>query len=132
MNENIAFDVLIVDDSPAMRRFVRRVLAISGFPTGEIVEAGDGLDALDALARHHVDLILTDINMPRMDGEEFMKRVASEDQTRSIPVVVISTDATHNRAGRMMGLGASGYIAKPFSPEALRSKLEEVMCQEEV
>jgi two-component system chemotaxis response regulator CheY len=132
MTENIAHDVLIVDDSPAMRRFVKRVLSISGFPIGECNEAGDGVEALDLLSRHHVDLILTDINMPRMDGEEFMTRVAAEERTSSIPVVVISTDATHNRADRMMALGASGYIAKPFSPEALRSKLEEVMCQEEV
>lgn len=120
-------DVLIVDDSPAMRRFVRRVLDLSGFPLGELNEAGDGFEALDKLQQHHFDLILTDINMPRMDGEEFMTRVAAEETMKRIPVVVISTDATHNRADRMLALGASGYIAKPFSPEALRAELERVM-----
>jgi two-component system chemotaxis response regulator CheY len=128
MNETCLHDVLIVDDSPAMRKFVRRVLEISGFAIGELNEAVDGLDALKFLSRRPVDLILTDVNMPVMGGEEFMARVASESGMKEIPVVVISTDSTRQRTGRMMALGASGYVAKPFSPEILRAELERVMA----
>ena len=130
MNQTCVHDILIVDDSPAMRKFVRRVLEISGFPIGEMSEATDGQDALNFLSHRSVDLILTDVNMPRMGGEEFMEKMAAESKTKGVPVVVISTDSTHQRTGRMMALGASGYVAKPFSPETLRAELERVLARE--
>jgi two-component system chemotaxis response regulator CheY len=67
---------------------------------------------------------LTDINMPTMDGEEFLRQLAADEQLRSIPTIVISTDATGTRIERMKALGARGYIAKPFRPEDLRAELE--------
>jgi len=123
----MAYRVLVVDDSPAMRGFIRRVIALSGFDAAECLEAGDGAEALERLRTETVDVILTDINMPRMDGEELMKRLAADERLRSIPTLVVSTDSTKLRIGRMSELGAQGYLSKPFSPEMLRGKLERVL-----
>jgi two-component system chemotaxis response regulator CheY len=121
----MAFRVLIVDDSPVMRAFVRRVLNISGLDVGAVLEAGDGQEALDVLDREWVDVILTDINMPNMDGEEFVTRLAEREA--SAPVIVISTDGTASRMEHLRELGVEGYLAKPFLPEMLRQAVERVV-----
>ena len=123
----MAFSVLIVDDSPVMRTFIRRVMTLSGFEVGDCVEASDGQEALERLSGRSVDVILTDINMPRMNGEEFLRRLEEDPRLRKVPTVVISTDATKARILKMLSLGAQGYMTKPFSPEALREKLELVL-----
>jgi two-component system chemotaxis response regulator CheY len=123
----MAYRVLITDDSPAMRAFVRRVIEISGFELSDCYEAGDGDEALHLLRHHWVDAILTDINMPGVDGEELLRRLAADEMLRSIPAIVISTDATENRIARLLALGARGYVTKPFRPETLRSELERIL-----
>jgi two-component system chemotaxis response regulator CheY len=123
----MAYRVLIVDDSPAMRSFVRRVMELSGFDLSDCFEAGDGAEAMKLLASEWVDAILTDINMPGMDGEEFLRRLSADDLLRSIPAIVISTDATRNRMDRLTTLGARGYVTKPFLPEDLREVLERTL-----
>jgi two-component system, chemotaxis family, chemotaxis protein CheY len=123
----MAYRVLIVDDSPAMRVFIRRVIEISGFELSECYEAGNGEEAMTVLKANWVDAILTDINMPVVDGEEFLRRLSNEDMLRSVPAIVISTDATKNRIDRMMALGARGYVTKPFRPEDLRAELERTL-----
>jgi two-component system chemotaxis response regulator CheY len=121
----MAYRILIVDDSPAMRVFIRRVIALSGFAMAACLEAGNGSEALEALHGSKVDAILTDINMPVMDGEELLRHLAEDVALRPIPVIVISTDASGSRMERMKALGARGYLAKPFRPEQLRAALEE-------
>ncbi len=123
----MAYSVLIVDDSPVMRSFIRRVLALSGFEVGECTEAGNGEEALAQLSAHRVDVILTDINMPRMNGEELLQRLEADGVLKRIPALVISTDATKERILRMLALGAEGYMSKPFTPETLREELERVL-----
>jgi len=123
----MAYRVLIVDDSPAMRSFVRRVMELSGFDLSVCFEAGDGGEALKVLSSEWVDAILTDINMPGMDGEELLRRLSADEMLRSIPAIVISTDATTNRMDRLATLGARGYITKPFVPEDLRAVLERTL-----
>ncbi|HUB79036.1 MAG TPA: response regulator [Bryobacteraceae bacterium] len=123
----MAYRVLIVDDSPAMRAFVRRVISISGFEMSNCFEASNGSEALDLLRSEWVDAILTDINMPVMDGQEFLHRLSEDEVLRSIPAIVISTDATSHRIACMTSLGARGYITKPFLPETLRSELERTL-----
>lgn len=117
--------VMIVDDSPAIRRLVRRVIEMTGLEIEEFIEASNGAEALAAWAVSRLDLILTDVNMPGMNGEEFL--VALRQQNSEVPVLVISTDSTSGRRERMRELGASGYLAKPFSPEALRDELERIL-----
>jgi two-component system, chemotaxis family, chemotaxis protein CheY len=120
----MVFHVLIVDDSPVMRAFIRRVLDLSGLKVGLCLEASNGEEALQLLEGNWVDAILTDINMPQMDGEEFLRRLSGHEVLRLIPVLVVSTDRTEGRIQKMLTLGAKGYVTKPFSPETLREELE--------
>lgn len=123
----MAFSVMIVDDSPVMRKFMRRVIDLTGMGADDYQEAANGFEALELLRRRRVDLILTDINMPLMDGEQFMQNLETDSELRRIPVLVVSTDASENRVRRMMALGARGYVTKPFLPESLREELERVL-----
>jgi two-component system, chemotaxis family, chemotaxis protein CheY len=123
----MAYRLLIVDDSPAMRAFVRRVIGLSGFDMTACFEASNGQEALELLRREWVEAILTDINMPCMDGEEFLRQLAANEVLRSIPVIVISTDGTHHRKQRLLAIGARGYLTKPFLPETLRVELESML-----
>lgn len=125
---------MIVDDSPVMRAFVRRTIEVAGLKISACVEASNGREALvklrDSVRGHSsqpIDLILTDINMPVMNGEEFLTAVCARGDLRTVPVVVVSTDSTGSRVERMMSLGAKGYVKKPFSPELLRGELERVL-----
>ena len=120
----MALRVLIVDDSPAMRAFVRRVLELSGLEVGSCLEVSNGEEALRLLEEQWVDAVLTDINMPQMDGEELLRRMSGHEVLRSIPVLVVSTDRTEGRIQKMLKLGAKGYVTKPFAPETLRAELE--------
>ncbi len=117
--------VMIVDDSPAMRAFVRRVLDMSGLEIDGCLQASNGEEALRLLSEAWVDVVLTDINMPVMDGEELLRRMAEHEVLRAIPVLVISTDRTECRIQRMLAMGAKGYVTKPFTPEKLREQLEQ-------
>ncbi len=91
------------------------------------MEAGNGEEALAQLSAHRVDIILTDINMPGMNGEELLLKLQADGTLKTTPAVVISTDATNERIVRMIELGAQGYMSKPFSPESLRDELERVL-----
>jgi two-component system chemotaxis response regulator CheY len=117
------FNILIVDDSPAMRRVVRRVVDLSGFDVGKYLEAGDGVQALAVLRSEWVDLIVTDINMPVMDGEQLLLAVRGDALLAQIPVLVVSTDQSSARITDMLAHGANGYISKPFMPAALSEQL---------
>lgn len=110
-----------------MRAFVRRVIDVSGFDASLCMEASNGQEALKVLGAEWVDAILTDINMPVMDGEELLRNLAADDLLRSIPSIVISTDATESRIARLLSLGAQGYVTKPFAPEDLREELERTL-----
>jgi two-component system chemotaxis response regulator CheY len=123
----LAYRILIVDDSPAMRSFVRRVIDLSGFEAALCAEASNGQEALEILRTEWMDAILTDINMPVMDGEELLRNLAADELLRSIPAIVISTDGTENRIERLLALGARGYVTKPFAPEDLRAELERTL-----
>ena len=116
--------ILIVDDSSVMRAFIRRVLDLSGLEVGRCLEASNGEEALRLLEDNWVDAVLTDINMPTMDGEELLRRMSEHAVLRLIPVLVVSTDRTEGRVQKMLTLGAKGYVTKPFAPETLREELE--------
>ena len=126
--------VMIVDDSPVMRAFVKRTIAATGLPAPQILEASNGREALEKLrgggsggGSGPVDLILTDINMPVMDGEELIGALKADPGLASIPIVVVSTDSTEKRVGALLGLGASDYVRKPFPPERLGEVLVSVL-----
>jgi two-component system chemotaxis response regulator CheY len=113
----MAFNILIVDDSPIMRQVIKKTVLLSGIDIGEILEAGHGQEGLDQAKNNWVDLILTDINMPTMDGITFIKELKSDEDLKSIPVIVISTEGRDDVVQKALELGASHYITKPFRPE---------------
>jgi two-component system chemotaxis response regulator CheY len=123
----MAFQLMIVDDSAAMREFIARVILLSGLDVGMCIQASNGQEALDLLHGNWIDIILTDINMPVMNGEQFVSCVKADEMLRSIPILVVSTDGSEHRVQRMMSLGAKGYVQKPFSPEVLRERMEQLL-----
>ena len=118
----MAFNVLVVDDSAVMRAMIARVVRLSGVPLGETFEAGDGAEALGVIAEHWVDLVLLDINMPVMNGEEMLRRLRAEPETASMPVIVVSTESSETRVHALEELGVA-FVHKPFAPEDLRDTI---------
>ena len=123
----MAFHFMVVDDSAAMREFIVRVIELSGLEVGTCIQASNGREALDLLRANWIDIVLTDINMPVMNGEQFVTSMFEDEMLRTIPVLVISTDGSERRVQRMMSLGARGYVKKPFSPETLRRSMEPLL-----
>jgi two-component system chemotaxis response regulator CheY len=123
----MALNVLIVDDSPMMRNIVGRVLELSGIDIESRLDAENGSEALKVMEEKSVDLVLVDINMPVMNGEELVKEMSRKQKLSNVPVVVISSDGTVRRKERMSGLGVYGYLQKPFRPEELRDEIERIM-----
>ena len=116
---------LVIDDSRTMRRIVASVLTGLGYET---VEAGDGQQALDALAAagetHGFDLACIDWNMPVMDGLTFVTKVRENRSWRGITLMMVTTESEHGQIVRALAAGAHEYLIKPFTPDALRDKLE--------
>lgn len=123
----MAFNILIVDDSSAMRSIIKKTIAMSGFDIGEIFEGDNGEAALAILKDNWVDVILTDIHMPIMDGVSLMKVQMKDPVLSSIPVVFITTEGRADRIKEILVMGAKGYIRKPFKPEEIKKLLMEVL-----
>ncbi len=120
--------ILVVEDSSSMRSFVRAALeTCDGLGEVTVEEAGSGFDALRMLPRGQYDLVITDINMPDINGLELMRFIATSDQHRSTPVLVISTQASERDRERGLALGARGYLTKPFTPDQLCSLVMDVL-----
>lgn len=121
----MALNVLIIDDSAVMRAMVIKTLRLSGVPVGDLHQASNGQEALEALSDNWVDLALLDLNMPVMNGEEFLERVRENPETRDLKVVVVSTESSETRIDRLREQGAE-FVHKPFTPEQLREKVVNV------
>ncbi|HEX4229800.1 MAG TPA: response regulator [Bryobacteraceae bacterium] len=116
-------DVLIVDDSAAIRKILQRVLRQTDVPIGEVFEAGDGVEALNVMSSHKVGLVLSDINMPNMDGLQLLGEIKAKSEWKSVPIVMITTEGSHNKVIEAVNLGAAGYVRKPFTAEQIKEKL---------
>jgi len=114
-------NVLIVDDSSTMRKIISRSLRQAGLPVDEIFEAGDGIEGLNVLSGKSVNLILSDINMPNMDGLEFIKQARANGC--KAPIVMITTEGGEDILKQAIENGASDSIKKPFTPDQLKEKL---------
>jgi two-component system chemotaxis response regulator CheY len=126
----MAFNVLIVDDSSSMRAVIKKIIKVSGFNVGSFLEAGDGEEALKVLEEEWVDVVLSDINMPNMNGLELVRRMSENEMLRSIPVVMVTTEASDEKVNKSKELGAVGYIKKPFLPEDIKIALSSIMGEE--
>ncbi len=119
--------VLVIDDSSTMRKIVSRSLRQAGLDFDEILEAGDGQEALKLLETEKVDVILSDINMPNMDGMEFLRQKKEIDAIKDIPVVMITTEGGADIIGEAKTLGAVGNIKKPFTPDKINEVLSGII-----
>ena len=116
---------LSVDDSPSVRKLVEFTLKSKGF---QVASAQDGQEALELLAKEQFDVIILDINMPRMDGLEFLQKMRPNDAYASIPVIVLTTEGLEADRDRAMDLGATAYIVKPFKPTQLLSLVDKMLA----
>ena len=114
--------VLVVDDSAMMRKIViKNLKELNG--DLEIVEAGDGKDALAAFGSKQVDMVITDWNMPNMSGIELVKELRKLDPEKKIPVIMVTSEATADKVKEAVVAGANNYIAKPFTPDGFKQKM---------
>ncbi len=111
---------LIVDDSSVMRKIIERSLRQASLGITAVLEAGNGADALTLLAENRVDLILCDINMPVMNGLEFVKQLSGIENARGVPIVMITTEGSESQVVQALAAGARGYIRKPFTAEQVK------------
>ena len=122
--------ILIVDDSAMMRAMIKRVIKLADVPVEDILEATNGAEALELLKQHDVNLLLTDINMPVMNGAEMLREISLNDRWRNLNRVIISTDGSTVRREEAEQLDVRCYLEKPFSPEVLRDVLNELADNE--
>lgn len=115
--------ILTVDDSRTMRDMLRMALAGAGF---NVIEAVDGEHGLEVLNAHRPDVIITDINMPRLDGFGFIEKVRQDRDHRGTPILVLTTESDPSKKDRARSAGATGWIIKPFNPDKLVEAIRRV------
>ncbi|HBI14155.1 MAG TPA: hypothetical protein DDY20_01305 [Desulfobulbaceae bacterium] len=116
--------IITVDDSPSVRKMVEFSLKSKGYVMGS---AGDGVEALELLRQEPFDAIILDVNMPRMNGLEFLENIKNDENLAAIPVIMLTTEGQDEDRDKAMALGATAYIVKPFKPTQLLSLLEEIL-----
>jgi two-component system chemotaxis response regulator CheY len=120
--------VLIVDDSSVMRKIVERSLRQAGIEIAKVFEAGNGAEALAVLSENKVDIILCDINMPVMDGLEFVKQLPGVENAKGVPVVMITTEGSEGHVVQALSAGARGYLRKPFTADQVKEHILPVLA----
>lgn len=123
----MAYNILIVDDSSPMRAIIKKIVKSSGFDVGEYYEAANGKEAMAILDGEWLDVVLTDYNMPDMDGLQLLEEMKKDEIKKAIPVVVITTEGSQARVAEFLEKGAVGYIKKPFTPEQIRKQLAQIL-----
>ncbi len=117
--------ILFVDDSPTMRRIIKNTLNKLGYE--DLIEAENGMDAFEKVKSEAVDLIITDWNMPEMNGEELIRLLRSEPDYKNIPVIMITTRGMKDDVLTALSLGVNGYVVKPFTPEVIKKKITDLI-----
>jgi two-component system, chemotaxis family, chemotaxis protein CheY len=123
----MSFNILLVDDSNAMRAVIKKIVTISGFQMDQCLEAGNGREAMDVLSHNWVDVIISDINMPEVNGLEMLDQLQKSDTLKEIPVIMITTEGSAERMQEAFKRGAKGFIKKPFLPEDIKKILYQVI-----
>ena len=127
----MAYQVLIVDDSLSMRAVIKKIVKASGFNVGQFFDAANGREALEVLKKEWLDIVLTDYNMPEMNGLELVEEMKKNEDLKAIPVLMVTTEGSQQRVDEFMKKGAADYIKKPFSPEEIKNKLNHIMGEPE-
>lgn len=119
--------VLFVDDSPTMRRIIKNSLQKIGF--NELIEAENGVDALEKIEGEDVGLILSDWNMPEMNGKQLVEELKANDKYKDIPIIMITTRGMKEDVITAVKLGVAGYVVKPFTPDVLKGKIQKALAK---
>lgn len=120
----VSSTIMTVDDSPSMRMLLKAALTDLGY---KVLEAEDGVQALERLGGAEPDLLITDINMPRLDGFGLIERVREQDRHRNLPILVLTTESSDEKKQRARSAGATGWIVKPFHPDKLAAAIRRVL-----
>lgn len=123
----MSFSILIVDDSLPMRSVLKRTLGAAGYGSSQMLEAANGEEALELMRHSWIDLVMTDYNMPVMNGLDFLKAAQKEQLLKDIPVVVVSTEGNESKIQEFTDCGAAGYITKPFTAEDVRALIVNIL-----
>ncbi|MBU0993827.1 MAG: response regulator [Proteobacteria bacterium] len=123
----MVYKVLVVDDSLPMRSVLKKTIKASGFGSAEFFEAANGQEALLILKKEWLDIVVTDYNMPEMNGLELIQEMKKDDLIQAIPVLVITTESSRMKIDEFIEMGAAGYIKKPFTPEEIKAKFVEIL-----
>ncbi|MCX8065357.1 MAG: response regulator [Candidatus Hydrogenedentes bacterium] len=123
----MGINILVVDDSQIIRGVVIKTLSLSGLEIGDIYEASNGKEALEILKNNWIDLILTDINMPVMNGIELINEISKDELLKTIPIAIISTEGSRKRVEDLENKGVKAYLRKPFTPESLKNTIIDLL-----
>ena len=123
----MALNILVVDDSATVRAVIAKTLRLAEVDVGELHQASNGREALETLGAEWIDLVFSDINMPEMGGVEMIERMQADALLKSIPVVVVSTEGSATRIEELKAKGVRAYIRKPFTPEAVRGVVDDII-----
>ena len=121
----MALNILIVDDSSVMRAMIIKTMRMANLSLGEIHQAANGQEGLEAIQKHWIDMVVVDINMPVMNGEEMIDNMKENPDMKDIPIIVISTEGSEKRIERLKQKSAR-FISKPFSPEIIRDTIQDL------
>lgn len=127
MTSSCVHNILIVDDSSITRAFMRRAILLSGLQVDSVYEAGDGKEALELMNHQSVDIVLADLQMPEMDGEQMSRHIFADPAKQHVSVILVSADPNEERIHSLLKAGAKAYLAKPFTPEAFCNALSNVI-----
>ena len=123
----MSFNVLIVDDSSSMRAVIKKIVTISGFQMDKCLEANNGREAMEVLSTNWIDIIISDINMPEVNGLELLEQLQKNETLKEIPVIMITTEGSTERMQEAFKLGAKGFVKKPFLPDEIKKVLYDVI-----
>jgi len=123
----MAVNILVVDDSLPMRSVIMKTIKASGFGAANFFQAPDGAKALEELRSEWMDLVITDYNMPEMNGGELIMEMKKDDDLSSIPVIVVTTEGSREKVEEFEKMGADAYVKKPFTPEIIKEKLTQLL-----
>ncbi|MCF6246389.1 MAG: response regulator [Desulfobacula sp.] len=123
----MSYSILIVDDSFPMRSVIKKTFRSAGYASAQFLEAADGKQALERMKNDWIDLVVTDYNMPVMNGLDLVKAIQTLDLLKNIPIIVVSTEGNETKIKEFMDAGARGYITKPFTPENIRDLVTDIL-----
>ena len=126
----MSYNILVVDDSRTIRTIIAKTLKLAGVPVNELYQAENGAEALKILDDNWVDLVLSDINMPVMDGIEMVNRMLKDGLMKTIPVIIVSTEGSKARIEEMRAKGVRAYVRKPFTPEVVKKIVGDILGEQ--